>query len=828
MSRKARQRTSRLPIRMQLMLPIAAALMGMLVLGLFQTVTVWDQYQDSGDAEVLADLAGSLNRVLDGHQNEGGPFLEAVLTQDMEGFDAAAARADTDEAIDDFESVGSTAATRFPSLDSEIEDLLERADELGAARTSLDGLAAGELEFSGEEVLGAFGTYTAIADKIVELSSLLPTLVNDARISAQLDSIASAMQLGRLAAEIQFRVTADLAFIAVEQALTVDRETLGNVAVRAGAYDRQLTDFQNNASDQVIDAFQDLAEGDGPRSASEALGIYLNGSIPTISPPEFSAAQGEIVDSWNRTTNTAMMYLRQDVEDLGQSSTRTLLTTFALIIALSLTAIISAAMLARRISLRVDGVREATLTAAYDTLPKTVAAVSQAGNADDVDRLLQSAKKQTVIATDSRYSDELDSLAEAFSAAHHQALRQTANQALLRIDVEAMMKTLARRGQSLIRRQQQVMESLVDDSGGSRIPDEWRSVYHLLSRMRRNEENLLLLAGGDPQRRYNHPSDVETIIRDAVSEIEDAGRVVVENQVGARLDTKPAGDVVRILAELLDNAASYSPPTQAVRVTSRRSGSEIVISIADDGIGLGPDQMSAINRRLAEPTQLNSELTATMGLLVVGRLAAEHAISVQLHSTMGKGTLALVRIPAAAHAEDPVGLVPQHGGGAAARLALSARAANLPITGTGTDGAAAGATEPIVPRPRKAGDAFGEPDPVPARSGSIPQAGRSRGATGTPGAVTPTLATSAPATAGPGGEPVDVTFRKVNRALESTGRENGSALPRRAPGSKLLPGSVPGSRPSGNGVDLDPAEIRDRLTGFASGIAAASEHEQRQ
>ncbi|WP_232822615.1 sensor histidine kinase, partial [Glycomyces dulcitolivorans] len=484
---------------------------------------------------------------------------------------------------------------------------------------------------------------------------------------------------------------------------------------------------------------------------------------------------------------------------------RTLLTTFALVIVLALTSIISAAMLARRISLRVDGVREATLTAAYDTLPKTVAAVSQAANADEVDRLLQTAKRQTVQTSDSRYSDELDSLAEAFSAAHHQALRQTANQALLRIDVEAMMKTLARRGQSLIRRQQQLMESVVEQSPNHAIPEEWRSVYHLLARMRRNEENLLLLAGGDPQRRYNHPANLDTIIRDAVAEIEDAGRVVVENQVSARLETKPAGDLVRILAELLDNAAAYSPPTQSVRVTSRRSGSEIVISIADDGIGLAPEPMAAINRRLAEPTQLNSELTATMGLLVVGRLAAEHSVSVQLHSTMGKGTLALVRIPSSAHAEDPVGLSPDLKG-SAARLALSARAANLPVTGTGGEAAAPGAVEPIVPRPRKAGPA---PEPRPVAG------------------VTLNGAKTVQAPAGPAPETLDVTFRKVNRALENSGRTNGAELPRRAPGSRLLPGSVPSAR-QGGGADLDPAEIRDRLAGFASGIAAAAAHEQRQ
>ncbi|GAB3236604.1 hypothetical protein GCM10027447_35020 [Glycomyces halotolerans] len=800
MSRKARQRTSRLPIRMQLMLPIAAALMGMLVLGLFHAVHVWGGYQNATDAEVLADLADDLAQVLDGHQNEGSPLLEAALTGQSENLDVEQARDTTDEAIADLEVSAEAARDRFPQLVGRIDKLLVLIDQFAPARRGLDLLASGEAGFGDQAVEASLSIYPAIADELVGLASLLPNLVNDAGISAQMDALASSMQAGRLAAEIRFRVTADLAVQTASEQIQVDRSALYSAAYLSGNFDRQIIDFQASASSEVADVYAEGARSPEATTARQALTVYLSGDIPDITPAEFSAAQGAVVGSLHQTQSRALEIMNADVANLRDSSTRTLLTTFALIIILAMTAIISAAMLARRISLRVDGVREATLTAAYDTLPKTVAAVSQASNADEVDRLLQNAKKQTVIATDARYSDELDSLAEAFSAAHHQALRQTANQALLRIDVEAMMKTLARRGQSLIRRQQQVMESLVDDSGSTEhIPEEWRSVYHLLSRMRRNEENLLLLAGGDPQRRYDRPTDIATIIRDAVGEIEGAGRVMVDNQVSALLETKPAGDVVRILSELLDNAASYSPPTQQVRVTSRRSGSEIVLSVADDGIGLNPDQMSAINRRLAEPTQLNSELTATMGLLVVGRLAAEHSVSVQLHSTMGKGTLALVRLPASVQAEAHTDMGPLGGGGTSARLALSAHAANLPMTGTGADAAAEGAAEPIVPKPRKAGVT---PEPRP-------------------------VAGTEPATAGPSGESVDVTFRKVNRALETAGGPNGTELPRRAPGTRLLPGSVPGAKPGSGGIDLDPAEIRDRLTGFASGIAAASEQEHR-
>ncbi|WP_205324331.1 ATP-binding protein [Glycomyces sp. YM15] len=819
MARKSRQRTSRLPIRAQLMLPIAAALMGMLVLGLFQTVTVWDEYQNAADAEVLAELSEGLNNALDKQQLEVGPLALAVINQGGGQFESAVARRETDKAYTALQGISDAAAARFPELDDDMQTLFEKVGELETARSTFDAMATGEAAYTDEDVAAAFLSYREAADHIVGVAAILPRLVNDADISSHLDSLAAVMQAGRLAAEIQFTVSADLAMLDQTGEIRVDREVLGQVATLSGKFDQQIVEFRSNASSETASTYQTAMESDEVRAARTALGVYLRGNIPTISPQDFLEAQGAVVASLDTTQIAVLAYMNDDVNLMRESASRTLLTTFALVLVLALTSIISAAMLARRISLRVDGVREATLTAAYDTLPKTVAAVSQAANANEVDRLLQDAKQQTVLQTDSRYADELDSLAEAFSAAHHQALRQTANQALLRIDVEAMMKTLARRGQSLIRRQQQVMEALVEDrDGAAPIPDEWRSVYHLLARMRRNEENLLLLAGGDPQRRYNHPAGLEAIIRDAVAEIEDAGRVVVENQVGARLETKPAGDLVRILAELLDNAASYSPPTQSVRVTSRRSGSEIVISIADDGIGLAPEPMAAINRRLAEPTQLNSELTATMGLLVVGRLAAEHSISVQLHSTMGKGTLALVRIPASAHAEDPVGLSPSDRSGTAAQLALSARAANLPVTGTGADTGVPGAVEPIVPRPRRAGSA---PEPLPV-------AGPHYGSQASPGPAPRNGGNGSHAPAGPAPETLDVTFRKVNRALETSGRVNGAELPRRAPGSRLLPGSVPSSRSGGGGTDLDPAEIRDRLAGFASGIAAAAAHEQRQ
>src|ERR1044071_7922657 len=130
MSRKARQRTSRLPIRMQLMLPIAAALMGMLVLGLFQTVSVWDEYQNATDAEVLADLSKALNKTLDVHQAEAGPLMASVINGGGGAFTAAVTRRETDWAFEDLEATADSAIQRFPDLEDDLETLFDKAADL--------------------------------------------------------------------------------------------------------------------------------------------------------------------------------------------------------------------------------------------------------------------------------------------------------------------------------------------------------------------------------------------------------------------------------------------------------------------------------------------------------------------------------------------------------------------------------------------------------------------------------------------------------------------------------------------------------------------------
>ncbi|WP_035534340.1 sensor histidine kinase [Haloglycomyces albus] len=811
-------RIPRLRMRTQLLLPVTAALTGLLILALIQFLGAWADYNESSDAEKVSDMAHTLVDLVDSGQSEVGWALEAghITLDDMDRL-----RKETDELSAEFRSQADPLVELYPELDDSVSTVSANLDQLSWARDILDDVFAGNTSTDETVAQEAYAVYRDSGNSLVELGFELTTLIDDSEVTAQLDALAAALQAGRYGAELQFRIMTDIE-VSDDSGL-VNRNRLAEAALLAGSYDEQINQFHTKASPSTREAYDEFREREGPTTAREALAVYLQGSVPQISSQDWMIAQAETVSGLHEVQTQNAEELSELVDDKKVSATTSLLTTVGVLTLLSFFAVATAISLARRISDRIDTVRENTLSAAYDELPKTVASVAGATSPKQVDELLERAKnRHSEIAGDSG-RDELSSLAAAFSTAHYQALRQSANQALLRLDVQAMMRTLARRGHTLIRRQQDMLEESVDKHDDSEIPQQWKSLYHLASRMRRNEENLLFLAGGDPARRYGNPTDFGTVIGDGAAEIESAHRIHIDNSVTASLTPEAASDVVRILSEILDNAASFSPPKTPVQVVTRRSGSDLVLSVADQGIGLQPSDVEAINQRLSEPTQLTSELTATMGLLVVGRLAAQHDIQVRLHSTFGKGTLAVVTLPAHTLIDttDHTGAMQQH---PPARLALAAHAANVPMAGTGRDPEVPTAIDPIVPDQRSRG---GQPASRPAAA-QLPPASGPGGRIN--GVEQPQVATTSETPS-----KINVTFKSVNMTLQQEAQQpqGPDNLPRRDPGSRLVPGSIPDNavppRSNGGGANdssaapLDPNEIRSRLSGFASGIAAADD-----
>ena len=347
--------------------------------------------------------------------------------------------------------------------------------------------------------------------------------------------------------------------------------------------------------------------------------------------------------------------------------------------------------------------------------------------------------------------DEIGQVARAFDAVHGQAVRLAAEQAALQANVSNMFVNLSRRSQALIERQLQLIEQLERNEQDADQLSNLFQLDHLATRMRRNSENLLVLAGTDLAKRNTAPVPIVDVLRAAVSEVEQYQRIVVQAPPQVALTGRAAGDVVHLLAELLDNATNFSPPdSQVVMSSARTADGSVVVEIADRGVGMVDAELADANQRLGGPAEVDVSASRRMGLFVVGRLAARHGIGVRLGTSTGAGPgrsgglTATVTVPA--H------LVPS----------ADAREGNHPQLGV-----------PARPAfPAQAGPPAGEPTAAPAG----PPGSLSSLVAGADGPMAPTAPFEPvvePTTAPPAGNGADA------------GRPTG--LPARRPGSALRP-----------------------------------------
>ncbi|WP_432831814.1 nitrate- and nitrite sensing domain-containing protein [Dactylosporangium sp. CA-092794] len=274
-----------------------------------------------------------------------------------------------------------------------------------------------------------------------------------------------------------------------------------------------------------------------------------------------------------------------------------------------------------------------------------------------------------------RSSDEIGEVADAFTAVHRSAVSLAVEQAVMRRNVNAMFVNLARRSQTLVERQLQLLDHL---ESAETDPEQLANLFrldHLATRMRRNDENLLVLAGSEATRRWAQPVSLSAVMLAAMAEIEQYARIRHDVSNDVYIVGHAVSDVVHLFAELLENATTFSPPDTVVTVTGwpAQQAREATIVIEDKGIGMTESGLIEANERVSSPIAIDVAASERMGLVVVGHLADRHGVSVRLTAS-DDGVTAYVTLPArllAAPAEG-VGLY----GNAANRLAGAAR---LPI-----------------------------------------------------------------------------------------------------------------------------------------------------
>ena len=243
-------------------------------------------------------------------------------------------------------------------------------------------------------------------------------------------------------------------------------------------------------------------------------------------------------------------------------------------------------------------------------------------------------------------SDEIGEVARAFDQVHKEAVRLAANEAALRDNVNAMFVNLSRRSQTLVQRQIRVITRLEQGEQDSKRLASLFQMDHLATRMRRNSENLLVLAGHELSRRWSRPVALVDVLRAAASEIEQYERVTLNVQPGISIRTEAVSDVVHLTAELVENATSFSAADTPVTLAGRlQPNGWVLIEITDHGVGMGAEEMAHANWRLANPPVVDVAVSRRMGLFVVARLAARHGIRVRLCPVPSGGLVAQVWMP---------------------------------------------------------------------------------------------------------------------------------------------------------------------------------------
>jgi signal transduction histidine kinase len=350
-------------------------------------------------------------------------------------------------------------------------------------------------------------------------------------------------------------------------------------------------------------------------------------------------------DVWKATFNPAVRQLYgflvngyDKAVEFARAERDRILFRFGLSGVLGLVAILASLYLSVRIGgsvvRRLSVLRTAATDLAHRRLPEMVVRLRAGERIDADDDALRL----------SLGDDEIAEVGAALSEVQRSAVDSAAGEAALRYDMNRVLVNIARRNQTLIDRQ---LESLAQASGVDAAGERTTvRAEQLAVRMRRHAEHLMILAGSARSRRGLGPETLDRIISRTAGEVEHGERIEIGPIADAEVPEAAVADIGHLLAELLENGVTFSPPDTRVRISAHRVPDGVLVEIEDHGLGMSPSALDETNRRLARPQGLDPAQSARLGLFVVALLAAQRGIRVVLRQSEYQGVTAAVTIPA--------------------------------------------------------------------------------------------------------------------------------------------------------------------------------------
>ncbi|SCL29393.1 HAMP domain-containing protein [Micromonospora nigra] len=597
-------------------------------------MTLRDGAHTLGASEVNGSIYEPSEPLIVSLQHERRASAVFLADSDRDRTDLDAVRRDTDAATAVYAERTRRWQARLAASDETqrlISAALDRLDALTTTRQSVDALAIDRPTVVAD--------YTSAIDSLFRIYDSLSKIDDE-----QIANIASALIDVKRAWEVMSQEEALLA-----GALTagqLDQAEHAQFTKLVGVWRFLVEDTAHKLPAEDAAALRQLVDS-GPlvRLRQYEDRVVAGADRPLrLSPGDWQAA---VQDA--RTGVNDVILARGDAL-VAQSVPVVLGVAARLLFATGLGAVMVAAALmgARHLIRRMEGLRRDAHRLATDTLPDVV---DRLGRGDKVDVEAE--------APDLAYGrDELGQVGEAFNAARRTAVRAAVEQAELRRDVADMFLNIARRTQALVHRQLSVLTDMERAEEDADALEKLFDVDHLATRMRRNAENLIVLTGANTPRQWKRDVPMLDVVRGAVAEVEDYTRVTVAPMPDVRLAGRAVADATHLVAELIENALSFSPPNTPVQVTGQVVANGFAIEIEDRGLGMPAEDMATANTRLAAPGEFRLSDSSRLGLFVVGRLATRLAVRVHLKESAYGGTTAVVLIPAELLGEAPAEPLP--------------------------------------------------------------------------------------------------------------------------------------------------------------------------
>lgn len=524
------------------------------------------------------------------------------------------------------DAVGDANAT-FVALLTELPAIRQQVDLRTATPAGVDDFYS---RFTGVAVKGLDGTVATAPDA---------RAAADGAAASDVFQVADAMARGNaLAAGVLYRGK-------------LSGDQLLQYAQLVGSYRVQLTALRNRVAPAVRTRIDTLVQTPAWQTLTSVERALVAGQPLPVGQQDWQAAADQVssslLDLWRAQFHEA----QSTAASTAASTLSRYLVGGIIVLAVTTAAFLAAVRLANALVRRLRDLRTKTLELAERRLPDIVGRL-HAGQAVDID---------AEVGTLDSGGDEIGEVAGAFHKAQRVAVEAAASEAKTRDGVNAVFLDIAHRSQLVVRRQLQVLDQA---EAGQQDPEQLELLFqldHLATRARRNAENLVILGGGQPGRRWRNPVTLREIVRSAVSETEDFARVDTNRLPRQSIVAAAVADLTHLIAELVDNATTFSPPDSHVTVLGNVVGKGVAIEILDQGLGIPAEDRARYNENLRNPPDFEfMALTErrTLGLFVIGQLSRRHGIGVTLTESPYGGVTAIVLVPSSlvAGEEDAVGV----------------------------------------------------------------------------------------------------------------------------------------------------------------------------